>query len=240
MTTTTQNRPREAQLQHGVYHMEDVANLLNATDSGIRGRAYCVMPSTVHGWGRSGFFGVEKDEYARNRSFARFGGVVTSRMVALLRSYGVSLERVKLAHDFLRDETGLVNPFASRRFWVETQDLSSHVYTELNKHIVTASRHGQMTFTRLLYGEIEYPDDMDFDDSVHQLARTWNPVPGIVINPLVQSGAACLAGTRTPTYALYGSYVAGDSVPSISQWYELDQEQVETAIEWEKRLVGTT
>ena len=148
------------------------------------------------------------------------------------------MDRIRRAHDFLRGETGLRYPFASRRFWVEAQDTSRHVYAELDDLVVTANKYGQMTFTQLLYGEIEYPDDMEFDDSEHKLAQSWTPVSGITINPLVQSGAACLTGTRTPTNALYGCYVGGDSPASIACAYELTDHQVETALSWEGSLLS--
>ena len=236
MTTDTPSRPREASVLRGVYYMQEVANLVNATDSRIRGRAFCVQAATVRGWGRRGFFGVAQDEFARNRSFIRFGGLITSRMVALLRSYGVALERIQQAHTYLKCETGLTSPFTSRRFWIETQDSPGHLYAELDKLVVTASKHGHLTFTQLLFGEIEYPNDMEFEDTEHELVKTWNPVPGIVINPLKQSGAPCLAETRTPTYTLHGCHVAGDSVEDIAFWYDLSEDQVQTAIQWEERM----
>lgn len=240
MDSATEIAERQIPVERGVYYMQDVANLLNATDSGIRGRPFCVRGATVRGWGSREFFYTEKNQYMRHRSFMRFGGVITSRMVSLLRSYGVHLDRIRLAHEFLRVETGLRYPFASRRFWVETQDVSHHVYAELDNLVVTANKYGQMTFTQLLYGEIEYPDDMGFDDSEHSLVTSWTPVPGITINPFFQSGAACLTGTRIPTYALYGCYVGGDSPSSIACAYELTDYQVETALSWEGSLLSAS
>ena len=222
----------------GLFYAGDVRRLLSVTDGRIRGENLMLGPRAVNGWSRRGFFGMEKNEYARHRAFIRFGGVITARVIALLRSYGTRIGRIREAHDYLRDETGRQFPFASREFWVESAGLSEEVHSELDTLVVTASRFGQLPFTKLLYGEIDYPDDMEFDDSDDEFAVKWEPVPGIVIDPLVQSGAACLKGTRTPSNAIYGGYLAGDDVAGLADGYRLSQEQVEAAIEWEERLAA--
>ena len=66
----------------------------------------------------------------------------------------------------------------------------------------------------------------------------WEPTPGIVIDPEMQSGSPCIKGTRTPTYVLYGGYVHGDSVEALEAWYELEEDQVRTALGWGERLAA--
>lgn len=222
----------------GLFYADDVRRLLSVTDGRIRGESLELGPRAVNGWSQRGFFGMEKNEYARHRAFIRFGGVITSRVIALLRSYGTRIGRIREAHDYLRDETGRQFPFASREFWVESDGFSEEVYSKLDELVVTASRHGQIPFTELLHKQIGDPSDMEFDDTERGFAAKWEPVPGIVIDPGVQSGAACLKGTRTPTHALYGAHVAGDDVAGLADGYRLSQEQVEAAIEWEERLAA--
>ena len=227
---------RDEPAWRGLFYASDVVSLMSATDDGIRGQQIGIGSRAVQGWSRRGFFGLEKNEYDKNRAFMRFGGVITSRVIALLKSYGTRIGRIEAAHKYLRKATGQEFPFASRKFWVESAGLSEEVHSELDTLVVTASKFGQLPLTELLYGEIDYPDDMEFDDSDDEFAVKWEPVPGIVIDPLVQSGAACLKGTRTPSNAIYGGYLAGDDVAGLADGYKLSEQQVLQAIDWERRL----
>lgn len=222
----------------GLFYALDVAGILSATDGEFRGDSLDFGPRVVLGWGRRGFFGMEKNEYARNRAFIWFGGVITSRAIALLLSYGIRIGRIQDAHEYLRDATALEFPFAARRFWVASDGFSDAICTELDGLLVTAGRHGKIPFTELMHGRIGDPGDMEFGASGGEFATKWELAPGVVINPGVQSGAACVKGTRTPTYVLYGGYVAGESVESLSCWYELEHDQVKAALGWEERLAA--
>lgn len=227
---------RDMPAWRGLFYADEVARILLATDGEIRGQSLNLGPRAVQGWSRRGFFGMEKNEYARNRAFIWFGGVITCRAIALLLSYGIRIGRIQAAHEYLRATTGLDFPFASRGFWVRTKGISEEVCTKLDELVVSADRHGEVPFAELMYERIGDPGDMEFDGSEGEFATTWEPMPGIVINPGVQSGAPCLKGTRTPTYALYGCYVAGDDVDSLAYWFELGVNEVQAAIAWEERL----
>lgn len=159
-------------------------------------------------------------------------------MVALLLSFGIRIGKIEIAHRYLVGETGFEYPFASRKFWVETPGESHEVRAELDRHIVTASRFGQLPFTRLLAGPIGEIDDMRFDDTNDGWVAHWEPAPGIRINPRIQTGAPCLVGTRTPTYALYGCHIAGDSIEDIAYCYDLTEDQVNSAVRFERRLAA--
>ena len=229
-------REREEPVWRGLFYAGDVVRLLSATDGAIRGDHLDLGPRAVQGWSRRGFFEMEKNEYARNRAFISFGGVITARAIALLLSYGIRIGRIQEAHEHLRDVTGMDFPFASRGFWVGADSFSADVYGKLDSLVVTAGRHGAIPFRGLMYGRIGDLGDMEFCESEGEFVTAWEPVPGIVINPGVQTGAACVKGTRTPTYSLYGCYVAGDAIDSLAYWFELGVNEVEVAIAWEERL----
>lgn len=220
----------------GLYYLNEVARILAVTDDDVKRQDFHLGVRRLGGLHRRGFFELGTDQYEGHRRYMSFGGMVTSRAVSLLHSFGVSLERLSEAHAYLKRETGLVYPFAWRRFWVESPSESRHVYTQLNRLIVAASASGQLTFTELLHGEVTEGWSLDFDESDEELAVSWSPASGVVIDPLVQSGVPCVAGTRTPTSSLYGCVLAGDSVSDIAEWFSLSELQVDAAVEWESRL----
>ena len=235
-----EERRRAVPAWRGLFYADDVARWLSVTDAQMRGEVVDLGPRTVLDWGRRGFFGLEETgfQYARHPEFIRFGGVITSRAIALLLSHGVSIGRILEAHDYLLDATGLDFPFASRRFWNESDGFSTEVCSELDALVVTANGHGQIPFTELMYGRIGDPGDMEFGGPDGEFATKWEPTPGIVIDPEMQSGSPCIKGTRTPTYVLYGGYVHGEDVESLAYWYLLDEDQVAPAIDWGRRLAA--
>ena len=220
----------------GLYYLEEVARILAVTDLEVRGSGSVLGVRRLGGLQRRGFFVLGINPYEGHRRYMSFGAVVTSRAVSLLLSFGVSLDRIGIAHDYLKEETGLEYPFAWRRFWMESPTASRHVYTRLNQLIVAASATGQLTFTDLLHGEVTRGWSMGFDGSVDELATSWSPASGVVIDPLVQSGVPCVEGTRTPTSSLYGCVEAGDSVEDVAEWFNLSETQVKAAVDWESRL----
>ena len=224
----------------GLFYLEEVSRLLGATNVKFGGEYEVAFNwQTVSGWSRHGFFPLNTNEFERNKRFTSFGGVVTSRMIALLLSHGVKIGRIAKAHNYLKVATSQAFPFVSRKFWVESPDVSRQVYSELDKMIVTASQFGQLTFTDLLHGPLDGPSDMEFDDSHRQYAQSWTPVEGVTIDPQIKSGQPCVSGTRTPTSVLRSCYAAGDQEGVIADGYCLTIDQVRSALAWEESLAGT-
>jgi uncharacterized protein (DUF433 family) len=61
--------------------------------------------------------------------------------------------------------------------------------------------------------------------------------PHISIDPGIQFGQPCIAGTRIPTEALAGRVFAGDSVATVMYGYDLDRHQVPLAC-WYEGTMG--
>ena len=231
---------RTGALWNGLFYLDEVSRLLGATNARFGGeREIAFSTQKASGWSRRGFFPLATDEFEHHKKFMNFGGVITSRMIALLLSHGATITRITRAHRYLQGATGQRFPFVSRKFWVESPDVSRQVYSELDKMIVTASQYGQLTFTDLLHGPLDGPSDMEFDDSHKQYAQSWTPVEGIMIDPQIKSGQPCVSGTRTPTSVLRSCYAAGDSEEVIADGYRLTMDQVRSALAWEESLATT-
>ncbi len=50
-----------------------------------------------------------------------FENLVSMRVIAILRSLGISWNKIHRAEDWLRRETGYPRPFAIERVWTETE-----------------------------------------------------------------------------------------------------------------------
>ena len=225
-------RPSDA----GVYLLKDVSVLLKATDHAARADEFSLSPQQINGWAKKGFAQIKIDGVFSQRRFIRFPDLITVRMVAILRSHGISLQKTSVAHDYLVEALRTSHPFVNRALWVEDAEVAEDVYADVDHLLVTASRHGQLPFTELLRGKIVEVANMTFDDA--GFATTWTPFDGVVIDPNVHSGASCLRGTRISTGIIYGMHSAGETVDKIADWYEIEVGQVESAIEWEERLAA--
>ena len=222
---------------HGVYYLDEVSRFLRVTDLSARGSELSLSSQQISSWSKRGFFDLQRARFERNKRFMQFPHLITSRMVAILRSYGVSIRRIQKAHDYLQVETGERYPFATSTVWTEDADRSSHIYTEIDKMIlVTADESGQMPFEKLLKRRIVKVMNMKFDEKTRALR--WEPSPGVLIDPLLHSGAPCIKGRRIATKMVYGMYMAGDPIELIEEWYELESDQIKVAIAWEERLAS--
>ena len=218
----------------GVYYLDEVARFLRATDLSARGGEVSLSSQQISGWSRRGFFDLQKDKFERNRRFMQFPHLITSRMIAILRSYGVSIQRIQKAHDYLQGETGARYPFATSTVWTEDAEKSSHIYAEIDRIFVAADESGQMPFEELLARRIVRVANMEFDGDAR--AMSWEPSPGVVIDPRFHSGAPCIEGTSIATEIIYEMHVSGASIESLVKWYPLGVDQVKVAIDWEKGL----
>ena len=220
----------------GLYYLNEVSKFLRATDLSTRGSELSLSVQQIAGWCRRGFFNTEKNEFERNKRFVQFPHLITSRMIAILMSYGISIKRVRDAHDYLQKETGAIYPFATKVIWTEDVEKSSHIYAEIDRMLVTADEFGQMPFGELLNTKIVKVANMEYDH--RERAVNWQPAKGVLIDPQIYSGMHCIKGTRIPTETIYEMHVSGDSVDALAHWYPLDVHQIASAIEWEKRLAA--
>ena len=227
---------RRSPEQSGVYFFKDVSNLLRVTDRSARAKEFSLSPQQISGWAKKGFAGVQIDGVFSNHRFIRFPDLITLRMVAILRSHGISLIKTTLAHEFLSDALGTTHPFVDRALWVDDVEMAVDIYAEFDDLLVNASRRGQLVFSEIIRPKVIKVANLTFDENRH--AATWAPHQGVVIDPAVHSGASCLKGTRLSTRLLYNMHVAGEEKNEIADWYELDPLQVEAAISWEERLAA--
>lgn len=223
-------------LVHGVFYFDDVARYIAVADSAYHQDELQLQGSTIGGWSRRGFFPAEPNEFERNRRFVKFGDLITSRMIAMFLSFGVKPHDIKRAHDWLSNETGDERPFVGRRFWTEAPGIAHHINAEFRDSIVAANKAGQRPFPELLDKQVNIACRMDFDDETETPLR-WHLSEGVTIDPLMASGAPCINGTRTSTRHVYESHLGGDDIGVLMNWYALTEDQVNTAIAWETRIM---
>lgn len=218
----------------GIFYLDEVSTYLNAIDRDLRGDPVSVSSDRISGWGKRGYFKERRNLRApRNKRYVSFGELITTRMIAILRSYGISWNAIKSAHDYVKSQSAVSYPFATKTFWTDDSDHPTHLYAIVDDRLVAADRWGQHFFTELRRTKLVSSSGLAFSGDT---AVSWSPHRGVMINPRVQGGMPCIEGTRVPTTVLFASRDAGYDLAEVSEHYELTVGQVESGLAWENRL----
>ena len=159
-----------------------------------------------------------------------FEDVISMRVIAALRSTGVKFSKIYEAEKWLRKVTGHNKPFATEMLWTE----KSEIFVDMKRRLIAASKSGQYAF-EILEEYLIPVHGITFNE--RHIARTWEPLEEIMLDPLIQFGAPCIKGTRIPTRTLWGMVAGGDTIEYVANSYHLTTKQVQNAIDWEDALI---
>lgn len=207
----------------GIYGVAEAARYVKAAPHAER--LYPITQRTLRGWIRQRCVVDGQDEFPVN-----FDDLIAMRLIAALRSAGVSQRGISECELLMQEETRLEHPMAAETLWGG----EGPSFAELRRCLVDAGSRGQATLD-LVQKHLIPAQDLVFDESSGQVI-SWEPQPGIVLDPLVQFGAPCVKGTRIPTAALAGMVLAGDSPESTARDYQIPTDDVEAACDWERRI----
>lgn len=215
----------------GVYPVLDAALYILATtplvdkDDNVTLR---LSTRHLHAWVREGLAGNYLLGLRGNDLALTFLDLITMRMVAIFRSHGIKPGEIKTAHDNLRDVRGWTHPFAMEPLWVS----GPNIYIQEDQTLVAISRW-QAAFD-FIHEFLIPVHNIHFD--AKKEASSWEPKPGILLDPKIAFGAPCIKGTRISTETLWALHEAGDSIELLAEAYGLSPRRVGSAIAWEDKL----
>ena len=158
--------------------------------------------------------------------------LVEVAFAASFRHRGVSLQRIRKAHDYVAKVFRAEFPFAQYEFKTE----GIHVLMDAAsvephfKELIVADEAGQMAWERVL---LERFEQFDYEQD---LAVRWHlrgrDVP-ILIDPRISFGAPVLEGTGIATWVLKGRFEAGETLKEIENDFGVPQRDILYALEFE-------
>lgn len=157
-----------------------------------------------------------------------FLDLISLRVIAELRDRSVSLADIRRASSYLSDVLSTRHPFAHERL----ATAGTAFFAELETW-VDAGKRGQLAFD-----EIVEPALRRIEFGEMGLAERWRPSAGVLIDPTIQAGAPCVDGTRVTTTLVAGLADDGYYVDEIASEYDLEEAQVEQALEFESVLIS--
>lgn len=150
-------------------------------------------------------------------------------VAATFRRAGVKLDKLRAAHTDLRKRYQVDYPFALLKLKTDGVDVLVPLLED-ERVVLAASRHGQLGWSDVLLNRFE---QFDYEDGA---AMRWHPrgqsVP-IIIDPRYSFGAPIIMGSGVRTATIKDRYLAGESLPFIEEDFDLTEQQVRAALEFE-------
>ena len=227
MTTIVSNYDSSVDFE-GIYDVPEAARYLRASAHGSP--IYPMSSTKLIRWIRRGLASPDLIDLPGNELLIAFEDLISIRVIAALRTAGVRWGEIHRTEQWLRHKTGHLRPFATEHLWMG----QGQIFVDWTEKLISASRNGQLALD-LLRDYLIPIHGLRFSE-VSRLASSWEPVDGIVLQPMVQFGSPCIKGTRIPTRSIFGMIEAGDSFELVAQAYRLSQEEVQGAYDWESSL----
>jgi uncharacterized protein (DUF433 family) len=166
------------------------------------------------------------------RPLVSFVELCELRVVAAFRCADrrVSLDRLRQAHGYARENLRLEHPFASDRLRLE----GGHVLYEFSRAepgpgTLVLDEGGQVM---LPWAVLEALGQFDYDSDDHMIRR-WFPfghdIP-IVVDPERGSGMPTISGRNLRSDFLVGRWKRGESISPLAEDFELEPAVVESAL----------
>ena len=230
--------PIDFQRFEGIYEIPEVARFIAAAERDkykvaseqLRIKNLNITSRRLIRWIRNGLTLRELQDVPGRDMLITFEDVISMRVITALRAAGVSFPKIYTAERWLRTHTGHPRPFAVEAIWTERSD----IFVEFKTMLIAASRAGQLALD-LFQDHIIPISGLTFEGDV---AITWEPFRGVLLNPEIQFGSPCILGTRVPTRTIWGMIEGGDSRERVAQSFNITQSDIDAAMHWEESLAA--
>lgn len=219
-------------LGRGIYIISEVSRL-----TGIRA-------TTVRRW-------VEGYRYVRNASArlsvpvfgTEYGAIegktalsfldlVEIRFIEVFRSYGVSWPTIRVASLRAAELLDCAHPFAKKVFYTDRRTIFARISQGSDDVALIDLAKRQYAIDKILSPYLH--SGLEFNGE--EVAERWWPKgkqAGIVVDPKRNFGRPIMDKYNVPTRVLASALRAGASIREVAEWYEVDEESVQAAADFE-------
>ena len=219
---------------NGLYKIREAARLVSWADGRPGDKA--LTKKLLREWVDSRVGLLRWADIPTGKKRITFRALISLRMIFRLHCQGMPCEAITEDAARLKGALGMEWPLASKDVWALKDD-------QLGKPVPSARnsenryRRWQIGYQRSYYPlPTDFAHGLEFDED--GVACVWRPAKGVSIEPGIFSGSPCVAGTRIATWIVAGMAEAGDTIEEIADWYDLPQERIENAVEWERQLAA--
>ncbi len=218
------------------YTMGETAHWLGLAPATVR--SWCVGQH-YHYRGSRRFFKPALDIADPAGKLLSFQNLVELHVLAAIRrEHQVSLQTVRKAVLFMSSKLGVEHPLASRRLLTDGKDL----LIEYSGELLNLSQAGQLEMRRVVELYLSRVDHSEVGEPIRLYPFTTSALESaprsVVINPTVQWGRPCLAGTGVPTAVIAERFKAGEQPEQIAADYDRETAEVLEAVRHELKLAA--
>ena len=189
-----------------------------------------LAPDQVVRWSTPTSHGEPPIRPSFDRLFS-FADLIAFTVARQVRENGVSDRHLRQGVAKLRSTQGIENPLSSADVIARLATSGDSFLAQLvDDDYEDIGRGGQGTFQDVIRVHLKR---VDFDDTGRP--TRWSPVDGVSIDPAIQAGTRCIAGTRIPT-AVVAARAATEYDDDIAFDLDLEVAAVELAIRFEELL----
>jgi uncharacterized protein (DUF433 family) len=182
----------------------------------------------------------------KNKPLLSFMNLVEIHVLsAITRVHKVHLKKVRIALEYLEDKFPTPHQLAAQEFWTDKFEL----YIEHHKDLICASKDGQIVMREVINQSLQRIDrDVDltafriYPFSKKLLFSSLKDNPKMVlenspknisIDPLIAFGRPTISGTGIATNVIAGKFKAGEKIENLAKDYEIDEDKIQEAIDYE-------
>ncbi len=156
-------------------------------------------------------------------------------LATIRREHRLRLPPVRNAITYLRKTFDTDHPLSDQQMLTDGKELFIERYGQL----ISASAQCQMAMKRVLEASLQRIERDRSGVPIRLYPFTRSQIAGnpqsVVIDPRIQFGRPCLAGTGIPTAIVAERYLAGDSIELLAQDYQRHVDEIEEAIRYESQ-----
>lgn len=220
---------------HGIYSVPEAARLTNVSNQRIyrwiKGYSYNYNDKVI----KSKPVKVHDYSTIDEKYSISFADLIEIRFIDSFKSYGVSWRTIRIAYLRARKILNKSHPFASKKFYTDGHTIFAEIQESIEDKqfidLVTKQYELKKVFQSYLLKSLDFSTE---DDAI----RWWpkNRKFGIAIDPNISFGKPIVYKYGIPTSVLYNSYINEESVETVASWFDIEQQSVVNAVEFEKSL----
>lgn len=214
--------PASVSLGSGIYTIPDAALILRLPLSKLRrwvvGRG---VPNEqlLQSWGDG-----------RERAFD-FNELIESYTIYSLRNLGVSMQKIRLAHNRLVEILDCNYPFAKRGVLTDGDHVLFETESEDTTSLLNVTDREQFEFHELVANfckKIEFSELTDLAESYWPLGKNRK----VIVDPHHAFGRPVIQGSNITTEAIYALFISGEKVDDIASQYDTDIDSIQDAVDF--------
>jgi uncharacterized protein (DUF433 family) len=165
-----------------------------------------------------------------------FHDLIEIKFVDAFRREGVSWTILRKAHAKAKEQFGVNHPLCTNRFATDGREILLKLQSE-------PGAEGMLEFVRnqQVFYEIVNPFLRELEFGGGQVALLWRPTTSnglVILDPARSFGRPIVSKHGVPTENLAKSKAVGQSIREVARWYEVEEAEVEDAVEFEQKLAA--